>query len=313
MTLGPGFVVTGLTAGATYTGVIAVWSSADAPNVRASIDGTLYGPLVASKGAATARVAFVATATSHTLTLEPVGIEPGQAYGDTWASGYLMTAGNYAGDYFPDELYDPSPVTVYDHEARQGEATDYIVADPNGAQLASTRMTVPAWGTWLKSPGRPYLNVRCYLENEGPVKRAARRLVVDVQNGERVVLSQRRTAASGSIRLLALEGPQATAVDRLLDDGATLMLDTHPEWGVPYRYISVGDETRSRPYGDTLGLDKAPRLFELADVVAVAMPTGVTVVDPKRTHVVVPSLYGSYAALAASVPTYEALATGEGA
>lgn len=202
-------------------------------------------------------------------------------------------------------------LTVYDNEARQGEGTDYLLADPDGVQLASVHVTLPLWGTWLKSPGRPYLNTKCRYGTEAPINRAARRAVVDIEGvDEPVVLSEARAGKRGDISLLTLDAETAAKVDRLLDAGDTLMLDTDPTWAVPYRYISVGNATISRAYFPDMGLTLEPRIFAFTDVVAVAMPIGVTAVETGRTYDLLPTLYGSYAALAATVPTYEALAVG---
>lgn len=312
MTLGPGFTVAGLTVGATYTGVIPLWSDTNAPAVFAAIDSTVRGPLVTVKGAATARVAFVATATTHTLTIEPETLAAGQIYGDTWVGGYLLVAGNYLGDYFPDVLYQATPVTVYDYEPQQGAQVDYIAADPTGAPLGSVRVTIPRWGTWLKSPGRPYRNTRAYLEQEGAVVRPAKRQVITREaGGLPVVLSQARGAMEGDVRLLALEGEQDAAVVRLLSEGNTLLLDTDPAWAVPWRYISVGEATSTRPHEGTLGLDRPARLHALAGLVEQPAPVGPTVVEAGRSYADLPELFGSYLAIPATVPTYEALGTGE--
>lgn len=312
---GPGWVVGGLTVGQVYTGVLEVWSAPGAPPVVAQVDAATNGPTgptVAIGGAGSARVVFVATATSHVLSLEPVGLVEGQTYGDTWVSGVLAVVGNYTGPWFAAGLYVPTPVSVYDYEARQGAQTDYIAADANGVQLATVRVTIPRWGTWLKSPGRPTRNTRVYLENEGAVTRTAQRLVVQRQSGGLpVVLSQPRAARQGEVRLLALEGEQDAAVSLLLSDGATVLLDTAPEWSVPWRYVSVGDTTTARPHEGTLMLDRPARLHVLADLIEQPAPLGLTVQDPQRTYDALPGLFGSYVAMAAVTPSYEALGTGE--
>lgn len=203
-------------------------------------------------------------------------------------------------------------VTVYDNEARQGETNvDYLLADGDGVQLASVRISLPLWGTWLKSPARPFLNTRCYLESEGAVKRPARREVVPIEGSTApIVLSQQRTGKGGNVRLVALTAAVDAGLSRLLDQGDTLMLDTDPAWRLAYRYVNVGDVTIERSYWDDRGLTIAARTYELGDLVAVEAPIGVTAVEPGRTYSMLPTLFGSYAAMAATVSTYEELATG---
>lgn len=202
-------------------------------------------------------------------------------------------------------------VTVTDHEARQGEGTDYLLADGDGVQLASVRIDLPKWGTWVKSPGRPFLNTRVHFERELPVQRGARREVVQVEGSRQaVVLSQPRATETGDLQLVTLTAAQDAAITRLLEDGGTVMLDSDPLWRVPYRYMNVGDVTTGRAYFDSLGLALDARTHQLAGIVSVEAPIGVTALDPGRTYDVLPTLFGSYAAMAATVPTYEALATG---
>lgn len=205
------------------------------------------------------------------------------------------------------------PLVIVDHEARQGEQTDYILATVEGVMLASERVIIPKWGTWLKSPARPHLNVRCYLEGEGAIARPARRQVMHIEGGQAVVLHEpRATPVADEVRLITLDGPVSDALVRLLQAGDTLMLDADPVWRLSFRYISVGDYTVSRPYyAEGLGLDGPARMHTLSEVYAVEPPIGVTVTDPTLTYDALPTLFVSYAAMATVVPTYEALATGE--
>lgn len=202
-----------------------------------------------------------------------------------------------------------SVLEVYDYEPRQGDLTDYLLTDADGTVGATAAITIPAWGTWLKSPGRPFLNVRCYLEQELPITRPARRTVVAVEGSQTVVvLSEQRAGMQGGLRLTALTADTVTAMGVLLDSGLTLMLDTDPTWRSPWRYISVGDVTIERAYGDgVLSLQTAARVFNLADVLAVEAPIGVTAVASGRTYDTLPTLWGSYAALAATVEHYDDL------
>lgn len=197
-------------------------------------------------------------------------------------------------------------VVLYDYEARQGELTDYLLTDDDGAMTALASLVIPAWGTWLKSPGRPFLNTRVYLENEAPVRRAARRTVVPIEGASApVVLSEPRAGRQGAVTLATLTSDQAAAVDDLLSSGLTLLLDTAPSWNSPWRYVSVGDVEVERAYGGgTLALDREARVFTLGDLVAVEAPIGVTAVAAGRTYDTLRTLFANYAALAATTATY---------
>lgn len=201
-------------------------------------------------------------------------------------------------------------LVVYDYEARQGEETDYLATDTDGVVLATAaRITVPVWGTWLKSIGRPYLNTRCYFGGEAPPNLPARRQLVAIEGSATpVALSELRMAARGQVRIVTLTAAQESALLAIVAPGDVLMLDTNASWRSPYRYISVGDVSPARGAGDgELGLDREQRTWVLSDVAAVAAPIGVSQVNDDASYDELPVLYGSYAALAATVPTYDDL------
>lgn len=203
-------------------------------------------------------------------------------------------------------------IALYDYEAEQGSEVDYLLTSGDGQTVLTVRVTIPRWGTWLKSPGRPYLNARCYLESEGAVTYEANRIAVNVEGARRpVVLSQPRAAATaGAIRLVSLTDETTEALHRLLADGTTLLLDTDPAWGVTFTYVSVGAVTVTRGYFETLGLQLEARIFELADVLSVPAPVGVGAVEPGRTYELLPATLATYAAIPATYDTYEQLAVG---
>lgn len=300
---------TGLTAGQTYTGVIAFRADPGAPDVRAKVGSTLGDTMVEKGTNDTARVVFTAAGTFADLELVPVGGDPETP---VYLRGMGVYDGTYTGPYVVDDLRDPgTAVIVYDHEVRQGGPADYIVTDADGTHLEAVTVQVPEWGTWLKSPGRPYLNTRLHFAGVGEVTRVARRQRVSVDGATReVVLSQRRSGREGALRLATLTGPQSAAVARLLDDGLTVMLDTPPAWGIPYRYVSVGNTTEGRPMGEELALDRPTRVHVLEEVVEVDAPLGVTVVDRGRTYAALPTLFGSYVAIPATTTAYDTLAVG---
>lgn len=210
---------------------------------------------------------------------------------------------------------DSGTLTLYDYEPQQGEDAEYIVTDQNGVGISSARISVPQWGTWVKSPGRPYRNVRVFYQGEsGGTAMEARRMIVPVQSSpHRVVFAQTRLSEQGALQLLTRTAAQAEALQLLLADGMPLMLDVPASWGVPYRYISVGDVTVARAHDlEGLNLTHEARIWELADVVTIEMPQGVSTLDPTRTYAELSTQYATYVAIPALVGTYEQLGTGEG-
>lgn len=196
---------------------------------------------------------------------------------------------------------------VYDYEARQGEATDYILTDADGTTLATVRDTIPAWGTWIKSPSLPYLNTLVYFGGQGKHQLSARRELLQIEDSQyAVALTHKRAAPAGEIVLSTRTLAQRDALVDVLRSGETLMLDCAPQWGVPFRYISVGDVDVARVF-DELGLDNSWRVFTLGGVVEVAPPLGVSSVDPGKTYDQLPVDFGTYAAIPATVATYNDL------
>ena len=205
------------------------------------------------------------------------------------------------------------PLVVDDHEARHGQETDYLLTDVDGQLLADDRVTIPAWGTWLKSPGLPELNVRVYLTTlEAPV-RPATRAVLPIEGSDRaVVLSSVRGTPKGSVVVSTLDAEAAAAVVAIVAPGDPVMFDTDPAFAVPYRYVSIGDVTEVRPMAvdDELGLVHAHRSWVLADLVDVDAPIGRTATLPGWTYAGIPARADAYVALPAEFATYDALAAG---
>lgn len=311
--------------GATQVDAVVYPHSSTASAAPAVGTVTTLDALMITTGAASSAAATTASATYRP---PPVGElyrlrRILQGPGAAWFDGDSTTATpGYGYDWLGANDASPSVFGAYaagqfhDYEARQGESTDYLLADGDGNLLAAVTVTIPLWGTWLKSPGRPSRNVRCFFGSEEEVRRRARREAYDVEGSAQVTITAGvRARPEGQLTLVTREAETARAMNLLLDDGATLMLDTPPSWGVSFRYLSVGDVAIVRPLTAAdgfQGLTGEARLFQLADVVAEAVPAGVTAQDPGRTYATVASLFATYAAIAATVPTYDALATGEG-
>lgn len=201
-----------------------------------------------------------------------------------------------------------TPVTIYDYEPRQGDVTDYLLTNQDGAVQATGSLTIPAWGTWLKSPGRPWLNVLTRLNDDPDVTRPARREVLQVEGAADVlVLSAIRQTGTGSLVFAVQTAAEMTALLALTADGGVLMVDCSPTWGVSWRYVSAGATKVGRVFRQW-GLDRAWRLFTLEDLHAQPAPAGPLQINPTATYDALPVKFATYAAIPATVATYDALA-----
>lgn len=196
--------------------------------------------------------------------------------------------------------------SVYDYEARQGLETDYILTDVDGAPLVSVRVAIPEWGAWIKSPGKPHMNVRVGWKGDRDYTRAARRWRGDVRGARYpVVLNDVRSAPVGQVRLQTRDQETARALTSLLADGDVLMIDVPDSYGTPVRYVSVGDVTGSRLSEDAWG---DIRVWTL-DVDEVAAPVGLPA-GQGFTYEGLAALADSYIGLAAIFATYDDMALG---
>lgn len=200
-------------------------------------------------------------------------------------------------------------VTLYDYEPPQGISTDYLLSNAAGSILATTNLTVPQWGTWLKSPLRPWLNVMCALGKVGDVTRGASREVVWIEGAANAtVLSEVRRGPGGQLTLSVRTPAQLAALTELLNSGDTLMLDATPDWALPYRYINVGDTVEARLW-DELGLDKPFRTLVLQGVLNANPPMGPLALTAVGTYADIPTTFATYAAIPLTVGSYADLAS----
>lgn len=257
--------------------------------------------ITATPDAATAKVAITCT-----------GGTPGETVFvfRSDSEGLHLVRDSYAGLVWPGS----DPLLVDDHEAHQGGQTDYLLTDVDGTLLDSdVNVAIPAWGTWLKSPGLPARNVRVHLHAIRPLVRPARRARYVIEGAEEeVVLTQRRGGAVGGLALAITDESTAAAVDLILADGETVMIDAHPDWRLPYRYISVGQVAITRPMldGDSMGFEFDERIYELTEVVKVTAPVGPTSVASDWNYDQLAATAPNYAALSVLFADYDAMAAG---
>lgn len=196
--------------------------------------------------------------------------------------------------------------TVYDYEARQELETDYIVTDLDGNPLVSVRVTIPAWLTWLKSPGKPHLNLQCEWYADSQYEREIDRTLLYPRGAKYpIALSQRRVAPAGRVQLVTLTDEASRSFTSLINDGQVLMVDVPESFGVPVRYVSVGKVVGEREVPD---VPHGSRLWTL-DVVEVAAPLGLPA-GQSFTYDGLAAIADSYIALVATFDSYDSLAVG---
>lgn len=202
------------------------------------------------------------------------------------------------------------PITLYDYEARQGMVTDYILTDENGVSAASTRLTIPAWGTWLKDPFRPFMNVKLLWNSDDQYTRRLPHVVLQARGAKYPVIhSDRRQAPTATVRVMTETRDQAKALIALLDRTSVVMIDVDYAFGVPVRYVSVGDITGMRAASEKdRNLTWDERYWDLP-ITEVAAPVGAPVAQ-SLTYDMIPASFGSYIAIPASVDSYNNLASG---
>lgn len=202
------------------------------------------------------------------------------------------------------------PITLSDYEARQGLETDYILTDENGIVSDSLRITIPNWGTWLKDPFRPFMNVKVLWNSDSAYTRQVPQVTLKARGAKfPVVQSDRRMAPNGNIRVLTEDEEAARKLIALLDTTATVMIDVDLAFGVPVRYVAIGDITGQRTTSEAdRNLTWAERYWDLP-IQEVAVPLGAPIAQ-SLTYDSISANFGSYIALPASIASYNDLAAG---
>lgn len=198
---------------------------------------------------------------------------------------------------------------IYDYEARQGLEVDYILTNEEGVTSSSQRVSIPKWGTWLKDPFRPFMNVKILWNSDSKYSRKVDQSVLKARGAKfPVVQSDRRMAPSGVVRLATQTQEEAKALVALLDSTSIVLIDVDIDFGVPVRYVSVGDVDGSRIAEADRDLGWAARYWDLP-IQEIDMPLG-SPISQSLTYDSIPASFGSYIAIPASVATYNDLAGG---
>lgn len=173
--------------------------------------------------------------------------------------------------------------TVYDYEAPNGTQVNYrarALHNYSGAFAASDWDTDTATWTstswWLKHPNQPDLNIEVVPRSLSAVARAGRiGIFQPLGSATAVVVADTRGPKTGQVVLRSLSETEQDNLDALLDETATLLLQSPTGEGGP-GYIRVGGHERAR----IVDYKDATKVWETLEYVAVASPPGVVVEWP---------------------------------
>lgn len=175
-------------------------------------------------------------------------------------------------------------LTVYDYETPNGSSANYrarALHDYNGVFAASDWFpTSGSWTStswWLKHPNRPDLNAAVSVRAISTLSRAGRQGVFQpVGSSNVVVVQDTRAPATGQAVLRSLTAAAQDDLDDLLDQSATLLLQSPAGHGGP-EYIRVLGHSRTRIVE---GLPDASKVWEELEFVVVQSPPGEVVAWP---------------------------------
>lgn len=137
-----------------------------------------------------------------------------------------------------------------DFEAPLDEPFYYVATstDRPGVSLLSATYNMPSNGaTWLKHPGRPFLNTKVEVAQAPDWTRPVTQGVFDVLGRSApIAVTMRRSSPRGDLTLNTTDDAGRAALLALLDDGSPLYLQTPDGNGVGSVYVSVGEVTEAR-------------------------------------------------------------------
>lgn len=168
-------------------------------------------------------------------------------------------------------------LTAYDYEAPNGTTMSYrarTLHDYNGVIAVSAWVSdTEAWTStswWLKHPNKPLLNVVITVGSFPAMTRTARQGVFQaVGSTNTVVVNDTRGPTGGQITFRSLTQNAQDTLDALLNEVATLMLQSPPGQGGP-NYVQFGSHTRQR----VIDRADALKVWEVLDFVVVPQPLG---------------------------------------
>lgn len=225
---------------------------------------------------AQARVEVSVSANSGDATTDYFEIEASRDGGATWAPIRVRET-----DGYPIANANPTH-TVFDYEAANGTETQYRA---RAAHDYSGVLAYSDWDTdtaeldletaWLKHPLKPALNMPVVLREAPAWTRAGRQGVLQALGSSTpLVVSDKRAPATGSVALRAESFDDQDALEALLDEHATLLLQPLPVGG-RQRYVRVLNHEQAPIIGQVARSDAGAALtWETLEVIEVASPSG---------------------------------------
>lgn len=197
-----------------------------------------------------------------TATSQPTGSPPRvrldvTASGTPTVTSVTVTRTDVSGKTYPVRTSDGGalPVsggvaTAYDYEIPYGTTSTYSVA-ATGATTVTASATVDVASVWLVHVGVPALSMAL------PVISEIRELTRPLDRGLFPVIGRpdpiaitggARSTPAGVLGVRTKTDAQRTALDLLIDDGSTLLLNLPASlgWGMSTCYVSIGDVTTAR-------------------------------------------------------------------
>lgn len=193
--------------------------------------------------------------------------------------------------------------TVFDYEAFYGVAYTYSTVEyPAGVSSSVTLAVADPWLVHLGIPGR---SMQVLIQSMSDRTRAVQRGVFQpMGRADSIVITDgRRKNPEGSLQLLTRTDAERVALDTLLSDAGTLLLNlpASKNWGQSSAYVSIGDVTEQRP-GRVLSVPD--RIWELP-YTPVSRPVGGQ--QATYTYADVQAKYATYQALLDANVTYAAV------
>lgn len=219
-----------------------------------------------------ARIQIDVAANSGAATTDALEIQRSLDGGTTWEIVRQLEAGHLTPD-----------ATVYDYESPNGVATSYrgrALHDYSGEFAASDWATDSAtWestGWWLKHPHRPDLNIHLNIHSFPGVTRASRNGAFQPLGAQhQIIVSDTRGPLVGTVTLRTDTAVERAALDALLDEAATLLLQGRADEEAP-GYVRIGNHSRQR----FVDRGFVREMLEELEITVVAIPPGNIVAWP---------------------------------
>lgn len=198
---------------------------------------TLAATLFPATTRASVSLSWTSAPVPATATVERVNAD-GSVIAVRGADPAPLVAGAWIGDDFEAPLDE-----LFYYQATSTDRPGEVVTSP-------TYQMDSAGKTWLKHPGRPFLNSVVEVAGPPDLARPVAQGVFEVLGRSRpVAVTMRRGSERGDLVLNTHTDADRTAVLGLLDDGNPLLLSTPGGYGIGSVYIAVGEVTEHRLTG----------------------------------------------------------------